>query len=562
MNLLYLMRKNKSNIVIIAIVLLVIIVVNVISGKVYKRFDLTKDKRYTLSQSALNTVNGVDSPVIVDVFLEGEFPSEFRRLRNETQQLLEEFALYNSNITFNFINPLEDEATRDSNIQQLVQRGMQPLQLSVNESGKSSQELIFPWALASYNDQTVLIPLIKNKIGSNQQELVTNSIQNLEYAFADGFKKLVSQKEKKIAILKGNGELSDIYIADFLKTIKEHYFLAPFTLDSVASNPLGTLKNIKEYDLIIVAKPTLAFSEEEKQVLDQYTMNGGKSLWLTESIVMDKDSLYNDSGKAVAIMRDLNMNDFFFKYGVRVNPVIVNDLYSAPITLAIGEGSDAQFQPLQWPYSPLAAGNPDHSITSNLNLVKFDFASQIDTLKNSVKKTILLQTSSLTKLDGVPKEISLDIVTQEPDPSTFTKGPQNLALLLEGEFTSVYNNRIKPFNQSDIKDKSTPTKMIIIADGDVIKNDVVKSKPQELGFDRWTGRSFGNKEFLLNAVNYLLNDDGLINIRSKEIQIAFLDTQKVEDEKSKWQFINIALPLLLLGVFGFAFNYFRKKKYA
>ena len=556
------MRKNKSNIVKIAIVLLVIIVVNVISGKVYKRFDLTKDKRYTLSQSALNTVNGVDSPVIVDVFLEGEFPSEFRRLRNETQQLLEEFALYNNNITFNFINPLEDEATRDSNIQQLVQRGMQPLQLSVNESGKSSQELIFPWALASYNDQTVLIPLIKNKIGSNQQELVTNSIQNLEYAFADGFKKLVSQKEKKIAILKGNGELSDIYIADFLKTIKEHYFLAPFTLDSVASNPLGTLKNIKEYDLIIVAKPTLAFSEEEKQVLDQYTMNGGKSLWLTESIVMDKDSLYNDSGKAVAIMRDLNMNDFFFKYGVRVNPVIVNDLYSAPITLAIGEGSDAQFQPLQWPYSPLAAGNPDHSITSNLNLVKFDFASQIDTLKNSVKKTILLQTSSLTKLDGVPKEISLDIVTQEPDPSTFTKGPQNLALLLEGEFTSVYNNRIKPFNQSDIKDKSTPTKMIIIADGDVIKNDVVKSKPQELGFDRWTGRSFGNKEFLLNAVNYLLNDDGLINIRSKEIQIAFLDTQKVEDEKSKWQFINIALPLLLLGVFGFAFNYFRKKKYA
>ena len=562
MNLLYLMRKNKSNIVKIAIVLLVIIVVNVISGKVYKRFDLTKDKRYTLSQSALNTVNGVDSPVIVDVFLEGEFPSEFRRLRNETQQLLEEFALYNNNITFNFINPLEDEATRDSNIQQLVQRGMQPLQLSVNESGKSSQELIFPWALASYNDQTVLIPLIKNKIGSNQQELVTNSIQNLEYAFADGFKKLVSQKEKKIAILKGNGELSDIYIADFLKTIKEHYFLAPFTLDSVASNPLGTLKNIKEYDLIIVAKPTLAFSEEEKQVLDQYTMNGGKSLWLTESIVMDKDSLYNDSGKAVAIIRDLNMNDFFFKYGVRVNPVIVNDLYSAPITLAIGEGSDAQFQPLQWPYSPLAAGNPDHSITSNLNLVKFDFASQIDTLKNSVKKTILLQTSSLTKLDGVPKEISLDIVTQEPDPSTFTKGPQNLALLLEGEFTSVYNNRIKPFNQSDIKDKSTPTKMIIIADGDVIKNDVVKSKPQELGFDRWTGRSFGNKEFLLNAVNYLLNDDGLINIRSKEIQIAFLDTQKVEDEKSKWQFINIALPLLLLGVFGFAFNYFRKKKYA
>lgn len=556
------MLKNNSHITKIVILLLLLVVVNVIGNRIHKRFDLTQDQRYTLSKSALNTIKDVDSPLIVDVFLAGDFPSEYRRLQTETRQLLEEFSLYNPEVKFNFINPLEDEKTKDTNIQQLIDRGLEPLQLSVKESGKSSVELIFPWALASYQDQTVKIPLIKNTIGATPDETVTNSVQNLEYAFAEGFKKLVTPKSKKIAIIKGNGELDDVFIADFLRTIKDHYFIAPFTLDSVGNNPKGTLKNLEGYDLIVVAKPTEPFTEEEKLVLDQYTMNGGKSMWLTESIIMEKDSLYNDAGRAVAILRDLNLNDFFFKYGVRINPVIVSDLYSAPITLAIGEGSEAQFQPVQWQYSPLAGANPDHPITNNLNLVKFDFASQIDTLKNAVKKTILLRSSDLTKLEGVPKEISLDMVMQEPDPKTYNKGPQTLAVLLEGKFISVYNNRIKPFQLSEEKNTSVPTKMIVIADGDVIKNDVVKKQPQELGFDRWTGRSFGNKEFLENAVNYLLDDDGLINIRSKEVFIPTLDAQKVADEKIKWQIINIALPLVFLGVFGVLFNYFRRKRYA
>lgn len=556
------MLKNKSNLIKTVLVLIVLIVLNWIGTKVYKRFDLTQDQRYTLSQSALAIVKDVKSPLIVDVFLEGEFPSEFRRLRNETQQLLEEFSLNNPHIKFNFINPLEDEKSRDNNIEQLMQRGLEPLQLSVNISGKTSQELIFPWALASYNDQTVKIPLIKNKIGATQQEVVTISIQHLEYAFAEGFQKLVTPKSKKIAILKGNGQLEDRYLADFLQTEKEHYFIAPFTLDSVATNAEATLKKLNDFDLIISAKPTEAFTEEEKLVLDQFTMNGGNSLWLTESILMDKDSLYNDEGRGIALINDLNLNDFFFKYGVRINPVIVNDMYSAPITIAMGEGSNAQFQPLKWPYSPLAAGNPEHPITSNLNLVKFDFASQLDTLKSSTTKTILLQSSKLTKLEGVPKEITLQIVTQDPDPSTYTKGPQNLAVLLEGQFTSVYKDRIKPFNSALNKDLSPDTKMIIIADGDVIKNDVVKNQPQELGFDRWTGQSFGNKEFLLNAVNYLLSDGNLLNVRTKDINIAFLDAQKIEDRKTQWQLISIGLPLLILALFGLVFNYVRRRKYA
>ncbi|MFC4721729.1 gliding motility-associated ABC transporter substrate-binding protein GldG [Geojedonia litorea] len=555
------MMKIRSKRIRFLVLIVALVIINVIGNKVYKRFDLTQDHRYTLSQAALHTIDSVDSPLIVDVFLEGDFPSEFRRLKTETQQLLEEFSLYNPNIIINYIDPLADETNRDRNIQQLSQRGLQPFQITVKESGKSTQELVFPWALASYNEQTVTIPLLKNKIGATEQELITNSIQHLEYAFAEGFKKLVSSKDKTIAILKGNGQLNDLYIADFLKTIREHYNIAPFTLDSVAKHPQRVLDQLKKYDLIISAKPSIAFTEEEKLVLDQFTMNGGKSLWLTEAVVMDKDSLMNDSGRAVAIMRDLNLNDFFFKYGLRINPVIVADMYSAPITLAIGEGSNAQFQPIQWPYSPLAASNPNHPISNNLNLIKFDFSSQIDTLKNEVEKTVLLRSSQLSKLEGVPKDISLDIVTQDPNPELFNKGPQTLAVLLEGEFTSVYNNRIKPFQVSEEKNTSVPTKMIVIADGDIIKNDVVRGQPQELGFDRWTGQRFGNKEFLENAVNYLLNDDGLINIRTKEVAIAFLDTQKVSAQKGRWQLINIALPLVLLALFGFVFNYIRKRKY-
>ena len=551
----------KKNIKHIAILLIAIVAVNFVSSLVYKRFDLTSDNRYTLSEASLNTIDNVESPIIVDVFLEGDFPSEFKRLQSETKQLLEEFSAYNNNIKFNFINPMVDEANREVVIQQLSERGLTPLQLSVQESGKSSQEIIFPWALASYNNQTVKIPLVKNKIGASQQELVTNSVQHLEYAFADGFSKLVNPKKRKVAVLKGNAELEDKYIADFIKTLGAYYYTAAFTLDSVATNPRGTLDKLNTYDLIVAAKPTEAFTEKEKLVLDQFTMNGGKSLWLIDAVAMDKDSLYNESGKSYATTRDLNLTDFFFKYGVRINPVLVNDLYSAPITLAIGEGSQAQFQPVKWQYSPLAKNANNHPIVNNLNFVKFDFANQIDTLKNNIKKTVLLKSSPLSKLDGTPKEISLELVTKEPIPSTYTKGNQNLAVLLEGEFTSVYNNRIKPFKLSKERNKSIPTKMIVIADGDVIKNDVGRTGPQELGFDRWTGQTYGNKEFLLNAVNYLLDDDGLINIRSKEIAIAFLDQQKISAQKMKWQVINIALPLVLLALFGFVFNYFRKKKY-
>ncbi|WP_250432506.1 gliding motility-associated ABC transporter substrate-binding protein GldG [Hanstruepera flava] len=546
-----------------SIVLVLAFGVLTFTKSIYKRFDLTSDKRYTLSPAAIDIVQSAESPLIVDVFLQSEnLPSEFRRLQTETKQILEEFAAKNNQINFQFINPLEDDAIREQNIQQLMNRGLTPMQVTVQESGKSSQEVIFPWALASYNGVTVKIPLVKNKIGAAIQELATNSIQHLEYTFADGFSKLINPKRKKIAILKGNGQLQDAYIFDFVKSIKDYYFIAPFTLDSVSSNPIKTLIALQDYDLIISAKPTKPFTEEEKYVLDQYTMSGGKSLWLMDAVAMEKDSLYNETGTAIATRRDLSLTDFFFKYGVRVNPVLVNDLYSAKITLATGEGSQSQFQQLPWFYSPLINASVNHPVVNNLNLIRFDFANQIDTLENDITKTVLLESSILSKLDGTPREISLDMTTQEPKPDLYTNGNQNLAVLLEGNFTSVYNNRIKPLNYNNDKTISPPTKMLVIADGDVIKNDLGKNGPQELGFDRWTGQTYGNKEFLVNAVNYLLDENGLINIRTKEVAVAFLDVQKTSNEKTKWQILNILAPLAVLVVFGLIFNFMRRKKYA
>ena len=362
--------------------------------------------------------------------------------------------------------------------------------------------------------------------------------------------------------MRGNGELPDAQIASFIQTLQEYYFMAPFTLDSAAVNPQKTLQQLNEYDLIIEAKPTEAFTESEKYILDQYTMNGGKSLWLTEAVAMETDSLLNPSGRAFALPRDLNLGDFFFSYGIRINPVLINDIYSAPIILASGQGNNTRFNPYPWFYSPLTTSPNDHPIINNIEAVKFEYVNQIDTLQNNIEKTILLSSSPQTRVEGTPREISLEMVSQEPNLASYKDGEQPLAVLLEGEFTSVYKNRIKPFEIENALDQSEETKMLVISDGDVIKNDVQRGKPLELGLERYTGNTYGNKEFLLNAVNYMLDDSGLIDIRSKEINIAFLDDRKTADEREKWQVINIILPLVILGLFAFGFNYFRKPEIA
>ncbi len=559
------MKENKSKALKqLGIVFLAIIVINLISNFFFKRFDLTQDKRYTLSETTLNIIKDVESPLYIEVYLEGNFPPEFKRLQNETKQLLEEFTAYNSNIIFNFKNPIEKEETRVEKMKEFYAKGMQPLSITVEDKGKQSQEVVFPWAQATYGDKFTKVALLKNLMGASTEQKVISSVQHLEFGFAEAINKISKEKQKKIAVIKGNGEVLEPFMADFLRTVKESYYIGPFTLDSVAKQPTQTLEALKKYDLAVIAKPTEAFTEEEKQVLDQFIMNGGKTLWLVDAVSADMDSLYNETGTILAAQRELNLTDMFFKYGIRINPLLVKDEYATPIKLATGnQGSETQMQEYTWKFAPFIYPTSTNPIVKNMEGIKFEFASPIEILKNDIKKTVLLSSSEYSKTVGTPSPISLDMVTEETTPEEYEgKGLLPVAVLMEGKFNSMYQNRVLPFKDNSFLPTGKDNKMIVISDGDVIKNQLDKGVPLELGFDKWTNQLYGNKEFLMNCVNYLLDDNGLINIRSKDVDLPLLNKEEVYKNYTIAQMVTVGLPIVILAIFGFLFTFLRKRKYS
>jgi gliding-associated putative ABC transporter substrate-binding component GldG len=546
------MNKKKKNIVFLIVG---IILLNFVNQSFYKRFDLTSNKRYTLSGTTKAILVNVDQPLFITVYLEGDFPSEFKRLQVETLQYLEELSAKNSNIKIHFENP-------ENQREYLIKKGMMPSKLTVEESGKLSEAIIFPWAEINFKNKTAIISLLPNAIVASQEEQLQKAVENLEYSFSDAINSIMQTKKKSVAILTGNGELEDIYQYSFLSEVAEKYKLAKFTLDSVSTNPQQTLKDITTFDLAIIAKPTQKFTAKEKLTLDQFIINGGKTLWMLDNVQADQDSLFNN-GKMLAFPRNLNLTDLLFSYGIRINTTLVKDLYAAKIALATGTvGNQTQFQNLDWFYHPLVSGNPNHAITKNIAPVRLQFANQIDTLKNNIKKTPLLMSSRLTQKVGTPTIIELQSIADEPQNKDYVSGNQLFAVLLEGDFNSAYKNRMKPFETLLYRENATQNKMIVLADGDVGKNQILKGKPTDLARDKWTNEQFGNKDFLLNAVDYLLDDAGLMQLRNKTLKINILDKQKAFKERIFWQFLNIGLPLILLFSFGFIFNYLRKRKYS
>ena len=555
---------KKNNIKSVAIIIAVLLLLNFIGSSLFHRFDLTSDKRYTLSATSLNIIKQVENPLYIKVYMQGNLPAEFKRLQQETRQLLEEFQAYNKNIIFEFVNPLENKDESMDQIKDLYRKGLTPVNITVDDKGKQSQEMVFPWAIAVYNNKEVNIPLLKNIMGASTTQKVIGSVQHLEYSIAEGLNKITKAKQKKIAIIKGNGQLKEIVMAKFLMQIRESYFIGPFTLDSVAKNPMGSLQALEKYDLAVIAKPTETFSDEEKQVLDQFIINGGKTLWLIDQVSAEMDSLYNSSGSTLAYPRDLNLNDMFFKYGIRINPDIVKDEQGSPIKLATGEaGSATQYQQFNWKFAPQVYPKSSHPIVKNLGGIKFDFANPIDTLKNGIKKTVLLQSSPYSKKIGTPAEINLNSVSEETEPSDYVnKGNLPLSVLLEGSFHSMFENRVLPFEQKSFKASGKANKMIVISDGDLIKNQLDKNfQPVELGYDQRSGNLYDNKDFLINCVNYLLDDNGLINIRSKDLDLPLLDKEKVYANYTQTQLITIGLPIVILLLFGAVFTFIRKRKY-
>lgn len=557
------MKKQKSLQSFLGTVI-ALIVINIASNFLFHRFDLTADKRYTLSETTKTILNNISEPLFIDVYLEGNFPAELRKLQTETKQLLEEFQAQNKNIHFVFVDPLADENVAVQMAEQLFANGMKPINITVNDKGKQSQEMIFPWAVATQGDNNAKIQLLKNAMAASTEDKVASSVQHLEYAITEAIYKVATEKSKKIAIIKGIGEPDDIYIADFLRTVKDSYFIARFTLDSVAVNPEKTLNDLKGYDLAVIAKPTLQFTDEQIQVLDQFVMNGGKSIWLLDQVHAEMDSLYNKSGEMLVMPKDQSLGAMLFKYGVRVNPDLVKDEMGSPIKLAIGQqGSETVYETFNWKFAPYSVSFSTHPIVKNIDGVKFDFANSIDTLQNDIKKTVLLTTSPYATKVGTPTIIGLAQTIQEQTDRAQKPQPViPLAVLLEGNFTSVFKNRIIPFKMDGYLTDGKPNKMIVISDGDIIKNQLDQEyQPMELGYDKWTNTLYGNKEFLINAVNYLLDDNGLIHLRTKEVKLPLLDKEKVYKDYSTIQTIIVALPLAVLAIFGLLFTYFRKKKY-
>ena len=576
-------RKSlkKNQIVAFLITIAIVVLVNVIGSYVFTRFDLTSEKRYTLSPTTKETLNNLEDYVYFKVYLEGDFPAGFKKLRRETKEMLDEFRAYSKYIDYEFINPAEsgnDAEIRDT-YTQLYQAGLNPTNLSVRNNDGSSQELvIWPGALVSYRNNTeIAIDLLENQIGQSSEDALNASMQNLEFRLVDAIKKVTRLDKPHIAFLEGHGELSNEELADIAQTLGQKYNVERKAIDgqidALMHRTQDTTRDVKvfpSYDAIIIAKPTEPFDEKDKFLIDQYIMHGGKVLWLVEPVFATMDSLQNQES-TIGMEQDLNLDDMLFRYGVRLNRDLLMDLTCAQLPIRTGQvGGQAQLEFFRWYYFPLLQAASEHPMVRNMNAIKADFVSSMDatTSANGIEQIPLLKTSSYTKVSGAPVFISLAMLRQAPDQRMFTSKGKNVAYLLKGSFPSLYANRIPQEivddQATDFMEESEPTAMIVVADGDIIRNqfDIRTHKPLPLGFDQYTGITYTNKEFIENAISYLVDGEGLIDIRSRELKIRLLDATKVSKERVKWQVINTVIPIALIIVLGLVMAFVRKKKYS
>ena len=438
-----------------------------------------------------------------------------------------------------------------------LKKDLRPTRLTIKESaGVFKQVTVFPWAVLRHKKNELNIPLLKEVIAGDTDQ-ISASIDALPYVILRAIRSLAVKKTKKIAVLKGNENMKDIDQYDFLKTLTQQYRLAPFTLQSVKKEPQKTLKHLKNFDLAIVSKPQKSFTESEKYTLDQYAMNGGRLLWMLDLVHTNIDSLFN-VGETLAYPTDLNLTDLLFRYGVRMRYDLVKDLYASKIALATGNtGTRTNYQSFPWVYHPAVHPYKNHPISKNLSPVKLQFASTIELLKSPVQKTVLLSSSTVSKKMQVPNFITLKSINENPNAQTFNSGEQILGVLLEGDFVSGYKDRIPPFTVSQPK-TSGQTKMVVISDGDIARNQIHKGKPVPLGFDKWTQEFYDNKAFLENAVAYLLDDTNLLNLRSKNTAPPLLNKDKINQEGDFWRWFNLTLPLGFLFIFVLFANIYRK----
>lgn len=555
--------RRKTELSALFIILAGILLLNIFSSYFFTRIDFTTDKRYTLSNISKNILANLKDEVQITVYLEGDFPAGFKRLRNASNDLLRDFKSYShGKLNFDFVNPLRgDQKSQEEAYQLLIEKGLEPTNLSVKTESGMSQKIIFPAALITYKGHQIPVKLLQTRSGISPEEVLNNSIQNLEYAFASAIKKVSSNEPGRIGFTEGHAELNDLKLSDAMNSLGDSHEVGRVNLSTIPFSGLNLLK------LLIIAKPDKAFTEAEKYKIDYFLMNGGGIIWAIDQVNAELDSLRGQT-EQLAFPKKLNLDDMLFKYGVRLNYNLLADMNCAQIPLNVGNiGGQAQIQLLPWLFYPIFVPNSTHPLVKNLDGIRSEFSGTIGIIATKdVKAEVILSSSPFNRTMEVPAMLSLKMLENEPDPKLFQSDPKPVAVLLEGSFPSNFKNRPVPAGiseQVNIPVKSKLTKMIVLADGDIFKNQVNSSDGSgyPLGFDRYTQQQYANKNFLLNAVDYLTDDSGIISLRNKEIKLRLLDRVKIRQEKTFWQLLNIGLPLILLIVLGIFQHYYRIRKY-
>lgn len=543
---------------------LVLVLINVLAQFAYTRIDFTKEKRFTLTEKTKEVLKSNKHDVLVTVFLDGDMPAAFKRLRNATKDMLADYKAYaNVNFKVVFVDPISGltATEQDTAMQQLYQVGIKPTNINIKTDAGFAEKLVFPMALIESNGKRMPVKLLQNLGGeaSNYEENINNSIKNLEYVFTSSLKKVISGYNPRIGFTEGNGELSDAYLFDAMSALADSYVVGRVNLDSITKQGLDSLK------MLVIVKPLKTFTEAQKYKINYFVMKGGHVLWSIDQVRMELDSLR--SGRSfMAANNNLNLDDMLFEYGARVNYEIIADVNCAEIPIATG-GPRGDIQMAPWLYYPILLPDTSNNVVKNLDNIKAEFASTVDTIgSKNVNKRIILTTSPYNKVYTSPKMFNLQMVEEEPTQKAFTSVPKSVGVLLEGNFKSVFLNRPIPegiTEKFNLPAQSKPTKMIVLGDGDIFRNQVAADgSPFPLGFDRYTQQNFGNKALLLNIVDYFTNEDNLIALRNKEVTIRPLDKTLVRTEKTKWQLVNTVLPIALLICFAIFQHYYRKHKYA
>jgi gliding-associated putative ABC transporter substrate-binding component GldG len=548
-----------------------VIAINYVASIIHYRIDLTSGKRYTLSRPTKNLLHNINDQVIIDVYLAGDLPADFKKLRNNAEELLAEFRENSNSITYRFQRPGTglDEAEKQNFLSYLDSLGIQPTNVKVQAKGGESLEesLVYPSALVTYKDKIYPINLLEGQDISGGLQSLNNASALLEYKFAHAIQKVTQERAAVIGYLAGNGEPLSYNVYDLIeRTIKPNYGFGFVPIDSVPVIP-------QEFDAIFVVKPTTKFNDRQKLKLDQYVMHGGKIIWMIDNLYAEMDSLMRTQSDFVAFDRGLNLEDLLFKYGVRINQDLVQDVQCDKLPLAVGNfGDKPQLQLVPWPYFPLLSSYSDHPVAKNLNTILSVFPNSIDTVEaEGIKKTILLASSDHSRSLRTPAIVSLNSVKSEDDLKTFNVSHMPVAVLLEGKFPSLFSNRL-PVSITDSLDKvykqpfvstGADNKMIVISDADIAGNVVTqKEGPLPMGMNQFTRMQYANKDFILNCIEYLTNASGILSARSKTFVLRLLDPAKVEDEKTTWQIVNTAVPVSLILIFAIIYQAIRNRKYA